>query len=132
MVIDSSALVAILLDEPDAEALAGAIARDPRRMVSAFSLLEASVVLDNRKGAEAVAELEMLLADLDVAVVELTAAQSRTAREAYRRFGKGRHPAGLNLGDCCAYALALTLGEPLLFKGDDFPHTDVPASPVMR
>jgi hypothetical protein len=74
----------------------------------------------------------MLLADLDVAVVELTAAQSRTAREAYRRFGKGRHPAGLNLGDCCAYALALTLDEPLLFKGDDFPHTDVPACPIMH
>lgn len=132
MVIDSSALVAILLDEPDAEALAAAIARDPRRMVSAFSLLEASVVLDNRKGPESVAELETLLADLDVAVVELTAAQSRAAREAYRRFGKGRHPAGLNLGDCCAYALAVMLSEPLLFKGDDFPRTDVPASPVMH
>lgn len=82
MVIDRSAFVAIMLDEPDAEALAAAIACDPRRMVSAFSLLKASVVLDNRKGPESVAELETLLADLDVAVVELTAAQSRTAREA--------------------------------------------------
>lgn len=130
MVIDSSALIAILLDEPDAGVLAAAIAADPDRYMSAFSLLETSVVLDNRKGPEAVAELETLLADLGVRIIALDAAQARTARDAYRRFGKGRHPAGLNLGDCCSHALAITLGEPLLSKGNDFPRTDVPCVPV--
>ncbi len=127
MVIDSSALVAILLGEPDTGDLAAAIAADPNRIMSAFSLLETSVVLDNRKGPEGVAELETLLADLGVQVIGLDAAQARVARDAYRRFGKGRHPAGLNPGDCCSYALAVTLGEPLLFKGSDFPQSDVPS-----
>ncbi len=125
MVIDSSALVAILFGEPEAHDLSLAIASDPRRFMSAFSLLETSVVLDNRKGPETVAELETLLADLGIQVIDLDASQARAAREAYRRFGKGRHRAGLNLGDCCSYALSAALGEPLLFKGEDFPHSDV-------
>ncbi|NEV60610.1 type II toxin-antitoxin system VapC family toxin [Thiorhodococcus minor] len=127
MVIDSSALVAILLGEPEAECLSTALAADPVRFISAFSVLETSIVLYRRKGADAVAELEALLADLGVEVVPFDAIQARVARVAYERFGKGLHPASLNLGDCCSYALASTLKQPLLFKGDDFPRTDLPA-----
>jgi len=127
MVIDSSALVAILLGEPEAERLTPALAADPVRCISAFSLLETSVVLYRRKGVEAVAELDALLADLGVEIVAFDAVQARAASAAYERFGKGLHAASLNLGDCCSYALASIRKQPLLYKGDDFPRTDLPA-----
>jgi ribonuclease VapC len=127
VVIDSSALLALLLDEPEADRLTAVLAADPVRCISAFSLLETSVVLYWRKGAEAVAELDALLADLGIESVALDATQARAARLAYERFGKGLHPASLNLGDCCSYALASSRKQPLLYKGDDFPRTDVPA-----
>ena len=125
MVIDSSALIAILFDEPEAAALTAALAAHPVRCISAFSLLETSVVLHRRKGLEAVQELDALLADLRVEVVPFDAIQARAARTAYEQFGKGQHRAGLNLGDCCTYALAAVRAQPLLYKGEDFPHTDL-------
>jgi len=127
MVIDSSALVAILLGEPEADCLTTALAADPVRCISAFSVLETSVVLYRRKGTEAVAEFEDLLADLGIEIVPFDAVQARAARVAYERFGKGLHPASLNLGDCCSYALASIRKQPLLYKGDDFPQTDLAA-----
>jgi len=125
MVVDTSALLAILLGEPEAEAAIEALAADPRRWVSAFSVYEAAVVIDGRKGPAGGRELDLLLHEAGVTVVPFTAEHAGLAREAYRRFGKGHHPAGLNLGDCAAYALAQDSGEPLLFKGDDFRRTDV-------
>jgi ribonuclease VapC len=127
MVIDSSALVAVLLGEPETERLTTALAADPVRCISALSVLETSIVLYRRKGAEAVAELDALLADLSIEIVPFDALQARAARVAYERFGKGLHPASLNLGDCCSYALASIRKQPLLYKGDDFPQTDLPA-----
>jgi ribonuclease VapC len=125
MVIDTSALIAILLGEPEAEDLAQVIARDARRLVSAFSAFEAAAVIHGRKGPGGIRELDLLLHALGAAIVSLDADQILLARAAYEKFGKGQHPAALNLGDCCSYALARFSGEPLLFKGTDFTRTDV-------
>ncbi len=127
MVIDTSALIAVLLGEAEAERLARAIAADPRRLMSAFTLLETSIVIEARKGEPGGRELDLLLHRAAVDVVPLIPEHGEAARQAWRRFGRGRHPAGLNLGDCCAYALAQHAGEPLLFKGDDFSQTDIAA-----
>ena len=125
MIVDTSALLAILLGEADApyyeRTLAGAW---PRRM-STVALLEAAMVVESRGGAAAGHELDELLARAEVELVPVTAEQAAAARRAWRRFGKGNHPAALNFGDCLAYALATTTGEPLLFKGNDFGRTDV-------
>ena len=125
MIIDTSALLAILLGEPDAgryeDAIAGAW---PRRM-SAIALLEAAMVVESRGGAKAGHELDVLLEKAAVELVPVTSEHANAARHAWRRFGKGNHRAALNLGDCFAYALARTTGEPLLFKGKDFTHTDI-------
>jgi ribonuclease VapC len=128
MVIDTSAIIAILLGEPEAESLIDAIASDPKRMVSAFTALECAVVLEARKGPAAVREFDLLLHEGSIEQIDMDAEQVALAREAFRKFGKGRHPAQLNIGDCCSYALAVLTGEPLLFKGDDFPRTDVKAA----
>lgn len=128
MVIDSSALVAILLGEPAAERLTTALAANPVRCIGALSVLETSIVLYRRKGSEAVAELDALLSDLGIEIVAFDAIQMRAARMAYARFGKGLHPASLNLGDCCSYALASTRKQSLLYKGDDFSRTDLTAA----
>jgi ribonuclease VapC len=125
VVIDSSAVTAILLGEAEALALSQAIASDPRRLVSAFTVLEAGIVVEARKGPAAGREMDLLLHRCRADIVPLTESQAEIARAAWRRFGKGRHPAGLNIGDCAAYALSRTSGEPLLCKGDDFPKTDV-------
>lgn len=125
MVIDTSALLAILLAEPEAELFAGAIAVDPRRLVSAVSSLEAAIVIRSRKGPAGVRELDLLTHSAGLSVVSFDEEQVQLARTAYESYGKGRHPAALNLGDCASYALARTSGEPLLCKGDDFPQTDV-------
>jgi ribonuclease VapC len=128
MVIDTSALVAVLNDEPERHAFAAAIERDPVRLISAVSVLEASLVLEGRAGAEKVDDLDLLLAKIGARIVVFTADDITSARAAYQQFGKGRHPANLNFGDCFAYALASSTGEPLLFKGNDFAQTDlVPA-----
>lgn len=126
MVIDTSAIIAILLAEPEAKALAQAILGDSKRLMSAFSLLECSIVIESRKGEAGSMALDTLLQRLQVEIVAMDADQSQLAREAWRRFGKGRHPAALNIGDCCSYALAKYAEESLLFKGDDFNHSDIP------
>ena len=125
MVIDTSALLAILLDEPDRRMFSLAIESADRRLLSAASLVEASIVLESRFGDEGVRALDRLLEVAGVEVVAVDRAQALVAREAHRHYGKGRHPPGLNYGDCFAYALSRTTTEPLLFKGSDFPQTDV-------
>jgi ribonuclease VapC len=128
MVIDSSALLAILQDEPERRALAEAIEGADRRCLSVVNLVEAAVVLEARRGPAAARLLDMLVERAGIEVMPVDAEQGRLARQAYARYGRGRHPAGLNFGDCFAYALAAALGESLLFKGGDFSRTDaVPA-----
>ncbi|PYQ93495.1 MAG: PIN domain nuclease [Acidobacteria bacterium] len=125
MVFDTSALLALLLDEPEAEAFRTAVEDDTTRLVSAATLLETALVIEARKGEPGGRELDLLVHKAEVEVVPVEAEHVSEARRAYRRFGKGRHAAGLNFGDLFAYALARTSGEPLLFKGDDFTKTDI-------
>ena len=125
MVIDTSALIAILLGEPQADTLARAIANDPKRMLSAFSALETFIVITAKKGESGGRELDLLLHRCQVETIALNADQSELARKGWLAYGKGRHPAGLNVGDCCAYALAKYAGEPILFVGEDFARTDL-------
>jgi ribonuclease VapC len=129
MVLDSSAVVAVLAGEREAERLARAMATARRRLMSAVSVLECGIVLEARHGGEGGRNLDLLLKRADIRVISFTTAQADQARDAWRRFGKGRHPAGLNFGDCCSYALARESGEKLLFKGNDFGLTDVAAAP---
>ena len=126
MVIDTSALVAILQAEPERDAMLEALAKADRRRVSAVTALEAAMVLEGRYGPDAAADLELFLFDARTEIVPLDARQSQVAVRAWRKFGKGRHPAQLNLGDCCVYALAKVSGEPVLCKGSDFRRTDIP------
>jgi len=125
MVIDTSALVAILLDEPERRRFTECIESAATRAVSAATLVETSIVLESRLGSAGVLALDRLLEVAAVHIVPLDADHARLARAAYRRYGKGRHPAGLNLGDCFAYALSVARGESLLCKGDDFAATDL-------
>lgn len=125
MVIDTSALVAMLSDEPEAPAFEAAIEADPVRLMSTASYLEVSIVVEARFGEPGGRELDLWLHRAGVELVSVDTEQADAARSAYRRYGRGRHRAGLNFGDCFAYALATISGEPLLFKGDDFAHTDV-------
>jgi ribonuclease VapC len=125
MVIDSSALLAVLFDEPERHTFNEAIEAAESRVMSAASFVETSIVIESRFGAEGLRDLDLFIerAGIEIAVVD--AEQAYVARRAFSRFGKGRHEAGLNYGDCFAYALAMVLGEPLLYKGDDFRRTDV-------
>jgi ribonuclease VapC len=125
MVLDTSALLALLLDEPEAEVFRVAVEDDATRLVSAATLLETALVIEARKGEAGGRELDLLIHKAEVVVVPVDAEHVSEARRAYRRFGKGRHAAGLNVGDVFAYALARASGEPLLFKGDDFTKTDI-------
>jgi ribonuclease VapC len=125
MVIDTSAIVAIALDEPDASEIELRIADDPVRLVSAATVLEAAMVLETRLGEAGGRELDLWLIKIGAEIVPVDADQADRARRAWRRYGGGRHVAALNYGDCFAYALAVTRGEPLLFKGEDFAKTDV-------
>ena len=125
MVIDTSALIAILLGESEAQRIASAIAGDPKKVMSSFSLLEAGIVIEAKKGEAGGRELDLLIHRCEIEVVNLTTEQSELARVCWRRFGKGRHPASLNIGDCCSYALSKYTNEPLLFKGEDFSKTDL-------
>ena len=127
MVLDTSALLAVLLNEPEASAFRLAIEADPLRLLSAASLVETAIVIEARVGEAGGRELDLLLQKASVEVIAVDAEQADIARHAYRSFGKGRHAAGLNYGDCFAYALAQSSGEPLLFKGQDFSQTDVTA-----
>ena len=125
MVLDTSALLALLLDEPEAEDFRVAVEEDTTRLVSAATLLETALVIEARKGEPGGRELDTLIQKAEVVVVPVDEEHVSEARRAYRRFGKGRHIAGLNFGDVFAYALARTADKPLLFKGDDFARTDI-------
>ena len=126
MVIDTSALAAILFDEPERRSFNEKIEADPVRLLSAASFVEAALVIEARLGETGGRELDLFLHRAGIEVVAVDADQAESARRAFRRYGKGRHPAGLNFGDCFAYALAMARGEQLLFKGSDFTLTDVP------
>lgn len=125
MVIDTSAAMAVLQREPEAQAFARAIEADPVRLISAVSVLEAGMIVEARKRAAGALELDNFLLRAQLEVVPFDAEQVQVARLAFRRYGRGRHRAGLNFGDCAVYALAKTRGERLLFKGEDFARTDV-------
>ncbi len=125
MVIDTSAILAILFKEPERDDFATAMGRADVRLVGSVTTLESAIVVLARKGPAGLRELDLLLHTVSLDVVPFSEEHVALAREAYERFGKGRHPARLNFGDCCSYALARHSGEPLLFKGDDFARTDV-------
>ncbi len=125
MILDSSAILAILLAEPHAESLKVKLKSSPAG-VGAPTLVETAIVLAGRHGLEALQDLGAFLRDLSVSVMPFEEAHWMEAREAHRKFGKGRHPAALNFGDCLAYAVAKIAGEPLLCTGNDFPRTDIP------
>lgn len=129
IVADTSAIVAILRDEPEKDRFVDALLAASPRFMSAVSLQEAGMVIAGRFGGDAIwRPLDALLARLDMEIVAHDAALARIARQAFLRFGKGRHPAGLNFGDCAAYALARAYALPLLFKGEDFTKTDIVAA----
>lgn len=125
MTIDTSAILAILLDEPEQEEFAELIEQDPTRLISTASILEASIVLEGRRNIAAGERLDLFLHRAGVKSVPFDEDQLGIARRAFRQYGKGRHRAALNFGDCAAYALSRWSGEPLLFKGEDFAATDV-------
>jgi ribonuclease VapC len=127
MILDTSAILAVLGREPEAARIGRAVLNSAVRRVSAASLVEAGIVVQARFGDDGARDLDLLVAKLALTIEPVTARQSELARRAFRHFGKGRHPAGLNFGDCFAYALAKETGEPLLFKGDDFSRTDIAA-----
>ncbi len=125
MVIDTSAIVAIALNEAEAADFERRIADDPVRLISAATVLEAAMVIETRLGEPGGAGFDLWLHKAGAEIVPVTAEHADQARRAWRRYGKGRHAAGLNFGDCFSYALALVAQEPLLFKGDDFSKTDI-------
>jgi ribonuclease VapC len=131
VILDTSALIAILRDEPEAAACARAIEAASHRRISAANFVEAAIVIDGSRDPVASRRFDDLVEEADLIIEPVTEAQARIAREAYRDFGRGSgHPARLNFGDCFAYALARAKGEPLLFKGADFTHTDI--APALR
>jgi ribonuclease VapC len=129
MIIDTSAIIAILREEAEARRFAEAIEAAPARRISAATYVEIGAVIDGARDPVASRLVDDLLAAAQIVIEPVSPAQARIAREAYRDFGKGSgHAAGLNFGDCFAYAVAKATGEPLLYKGDDFSHTDVAAA----
>lgn len=125
MVVDTSALLAILADEPERRAFNEAIEASDTCLLSVATFVEASVVIESRQGAEGLRDLDHFIRRAGMQLVPVDVEQAHVARRAFSRFGKGRHPAGLNYGDCFSYALATVLGEPLLYKGNDLGRTDV-------
>lgn len=128
MVIDTSAVMAILQAEPEAPGIAQAILSDATRLMSAGNVLEAAMLVFVRYGEDGSRDLDLLVAKLGIEIVPFSGTHADLARRAFCRFGKGIHPAGLNFGDCMAYALSKDSGEPLLFKGSDFSQTDIPSA----
>ena len=128
MVIDTSALLAILQDEPERRAFNEAIEAADSRRLSTATWVETSIIVESRYGAEGLRDLDLLISKASIDLVPVDVEQAHIARLAFSRFGKGRHPAGLNYGDCFSYALATALGEPLLYKGGDFALTDIAAA----
>jgi ribonuclease VapC len=125
VIIDTSALVAVLDQEPEAQRIVRTLASAPERILSVANLVEVGIVMQARRGDDGARALDLLLAKLRVDIAAVTANQADIARKAFRRYGRGRHAANLNFGDCFAYALAKDTSAPLLFKGDDFGLTDV-------
>ena len=125
MIIDSSAILAILFDEPDAALYAAAIATTPACRISAVNYVEAAVVVESKLAVAGGRQFDTFMRRALIAIEPVTEKHAQLARQAYAEFGKGRHPAGLNFGDCFAYALAMATREPLLYKGRDFSKTDV-------
>ena len=128
MVLDTSALLAILQNEPERRAINEAVEAADTRAMSVAAFVECSIILEARYGPDGVRDLDLYIAKAQVALVPVDAEQGHLARDAFRKYGKGRHRAGLNFGDCFSYALARSLAEPLLFKGDDFAQTDLVAA----
>jgi len=128
MIVDPSAIIAVLRNEPDALAIGEAMQRSQVCRLSAVTYVEAGVVTDSNRNPVLSRRLDELIRDVRMRIETVTPQQAQIARQAYRDFGKGRHKAGLNFGDCFAYALAKDLDEPLLFKGTDFTHTDIEAA----
>ena len=127
MILDTSAIVAILFGEPEAPHFLHLIRDTDRCFISVANFVELSIVITRQAGAEAGYQSDMLFRRAGIVVEPVTVEQGQLARQAFLDFGKGRHPAGLNFGDCFAYALAKSMNKPLLFKGDDFSKTDIKA-----
>ncbi len=127
MVLDTSAIIAILLGEPSLRDFAKAIVEDQKRLVSVFSVLEADIIMDAKKGDPGRRELDLLLRRIQARIMPLNNEQLALAREAMRIYGKGAHRASLTIGNCCAYALSKFTGEHLLFTGENFSRTDIRA-----
>jgi ribonuclease VapC len=130
MVLDSSALLAILFSESQRHAFVEAIDAEPVRLLSVASLTECSIVVSSRRAAAGLRDLDQLVSRAGIQLEAVDVEQAYVARDAWQRFGKGRHPAALNFGDCFSYALAYVTGEPLLFAGRDFAMTDIAAHPA--
>jgi ribonuclease VapC len=130
MVTDTSALVAILQNEPERRKFNEAIEAAETRSMSTASFLETSMILESRFGADGVRDLDLFIAKAKISLIPVDEEQAHLARDGFRKYGKGRHPAGLNYGDCFSYALARSRDEPLLFKGEDFSKTDVECHPA--
>ncbi|CAN5830859.1 type II toxin-antitoxin system VapC family toxin [soil metagenome] len=128
MVIDASALIAFLEDEPYAGEVLHALLHAERLLISTATVVEAGIVAETRRGESGGRELDLLLHRLGAEQVPVSSEHTDLARAAYRKFGRGHHPARLNFGDCFGYALAKATGDPLLFVGDDFARTDIPAA----
>ena len=125
MVLDTSAILAILQAEPERRTFNEAIEAAESRSLSTASFVECSMILESRYGADGIRDLDLFIAKAQVSLVPVDEEQADLARRAFRKYGKGRHPAGLNFGDCFSYALSQALNEALLFKGNDFSQTDV-------
>lgn len=128
MILDTSALVAVLYQEPEAELFTRTIHETGRCLISSGNFLELSMVIEGQLGTAALSQCDMFFRRAGIVVEPFTVEQAHIARQAFHDFGRGRHPAGLNFGDCFAYALAKVSGEPLLFKGEDFRKTDIQAA----
>ena len=131
MVVDTSAIIAILFSEPEQQKFIEDIKNSEFRMLSSASFLEASIVILQRFGEEGFTYLDLFIVKSKIEIKPVDSSQIHIARQAYVEFGKNRHPANLNFGDCLAYALSKLVGQPLLFKGNDFSKTDVPKYEVM-
>jgi ribonuclease VapC len=130
MVLDTSGILAILQDEPERRRFNEAVEAAETRSLSTASFVECSMILESRYGADGVRDLDLFIAKAQVSLVPVDDEQADLAGRAFRKYGKGRHPAGLNFGDCFSYALAQALNEPLLFKGNDFNETDIHIHPA--
>jgi ribonuclease VapC len=130
MVIDTSALLAILQNEPERRAFNEAIEAAETRLLSAASFVESSMIVESRYGADGIRDLDLFIAKAQLELVAVDVEQAHLARQAFREFGKGRHPAGLNFGDCFSYALARSQAESLLYKGADFGRCDIESHPA--